>query len=145
MQPEMKGKHIALLTARDSSDGVLSTEPLIISAHLSGIPGKPVRELLDSGTNVPLLYDSGKAMAGGFPVSAPIRDRAPDGAERVFAVLPPQDMQIGTLTFHQISFVTPVGTGKYVPRVEVDALLPTALFRRVFISYADRYVVHDPW
>jgi len=143
MQPEVKGKHIALVTPTHPDDGVLSTEPLIISVHLSGIPARPLLQLLDSGTNVPLLYDSGKAIAGGFSVSAPIRDHGPDGVERVFAVLPPQDMQIGALTFHQISFVTPV-TRKDIPRLEVDGLLPTALFRRVYISYADRFVVLEP-
>ncbi len=47
--------------------------------------------------------------------------------------------------FHQISFVTPVATGKDVPKVEVDGLLPTILFERIFISYADHYAVLDPW
>jgi len=144
MQPQIKGKHIALVTPPHPEGGVLHTEPLIISVHLSGIPGRPLLQLLDSGTNVPLLYDSGKDMAGGFSVSTPIRDRGPDGAERVFAVLPPQDMQIGTLTTHQISFVTPAAR-KDIPKVEVDGLLPTAIFRCVYISYADRFVVLEPW
>jgi Aspartyl protease len=144
MQPHIKGKHFALVTPPHPEGGVLHTEPLIISVHLSGIPGRPLLQLLDSGTNVPLLYDSGKDMAGGFSVSTPIRDRGPDGAERVFAVLPPQDMQIGTLTFHQISFVTPAAR-KDIPKVEVDGLLPTAIFRCVYISYTDRFVVLEPW
>ena len=144
MQPQIKGKHIALVTP-PHPNGVLFTEPLIIPVHLSGIPGRPLLQLLDSGTNVPLLYDSGKDMAGGFSVSAPIRDHGPDGAERVSAVLPPQDLQIGTLTVHQISFVTPAATTKDIPKVEVDGLLPTAIFRRVYISYADRFVILEPW
>ena len=144
MQSEIKGKHIALVTPPHADDGILSTEPLIIPVHLSGIPGRPLLQLLDSGTNVPLLYDSGKDMASGFSVSTPIRDRGPDGAERVFAVLPPQDMQIGTLTVHQISFVTPAAR-KDIPKVEVDGLLPTAIFRCIYISYADRFVVLEPW
>jgi hypothetical protein len=53
-------------------------------------------------------------------------------------------MQIGTHDFHQISFVTPIVTGKDVPKLEVDGLLPTILFQRVYISYADRYAVLDP-
>ena len=144
MQAEMKGKHIALLRPPRLGEGTLSTEPLIIPVHLSGIPGRSLLQLLDSGTNVPLLYDSAKDIAGGFSVSAPIRDRGPDGAERAFDVLPPQDMQIGTLTFHQISFVTPAAR-KDIPKLEVDGLLPTAIFKRVFISYADRFVVLEPW
>ena len=83
MQPEIKGKRIPLLSRPHPDDGVLFTEPLIIPVHLSGIPGRPLLQLLDSGTNVPLLYDSGKDMAGGFSVNKPIRDRGPDGAERV--------------------------------------------------------------
>ena len=145
MRPQIKGKHIELVTLSHREGGVLLTEPLIISIHLSGLPGKTLLQLLDSGTNVPLLYDSGKDMAGGFSVSTPIRDRGPDGAERVFAVLPPQDMQIGTLTVHQISFVTPAATGKDISKMEVDGLLPTAIFRRVYITYADRFVVLEPW
>ncbi|WP_263367269.1 retropepsin-like aspartic protease [Edaphobacter bradus] len=146
MQPEVKGKHIALVMPPHSEGGGLVTERLIISIHLSRIPGRPLLQLLDSGANVPFLFDSGKDMVGGFSVSAQIRDRGPDGAERVFAVLPPQDMQIGTLTLHQLSFVTPTVTRKDLPKVEeVDGLLPTALFRRVYISYADRFVILEPW
>jgi Aspartyl protease len=145
MQPEMKGKHVALVTPPHSDDEVLSTEPLIISVQLSGIAARPLLQLLDSGTNFPLLYDSGKKMVGGFSVNAPIRDQGPNGVELVFDVLPPQEIKIGTLALHQISFVTLKGAGKDVPKVGVDGLLPTSLFRRVYISYADRFVVLDPW
>lgn len=69
MQPQIKGKHIALVTPPHPEGGVLLTEPLIVSIRLSGIPGRPLLQLLDSGTNVPLLYDCGKDMAGGFSVS----------------------------------------------------------------------------
>jgi hypothetical protein len=145
MRSEIKGKHIALVSLPHPDGGVISTEPLIIQVHLSGIPSRPLFQLLDSGANVPLLYDPGEAKVGGFSVSAPIRDRGPDGVKRIFTVLPPQDMRIGTLTLHQISFFFPLATGKDIPKVEGDGILPTALFRRVYISYADRFVVLDPW
>lgn len=144
IQAQLKGKHIALVTPPHPDGGVLHTEPLIISVHLSGNPGRPLLQLLDSATNVPLLYDASTDIRGGLTVRTPIRDRGPDGAERVFAVLPPQDMQIGTVTVHQISFVTPTAR-RDIPKVEVDGLLPTAIFRCVYISYADRFVVLEPW
>jgi hypothetical protein len=144
MQPEVKGKHIALVTPPHSDGGVLSTEPLIIPVYLSGVPARPLLLLLDSGISNPFLYDVGKNIAGGFSVSAPIRDRGPDGIERVFSIVPPQEMEIGRLTFHRISFVTPAATRKDIPKVEVDGLLPTVLFRRVYISYADRFVILEP-
>jgi hypothetical protein len=53
-------------------------------------------------------------------------------------------MQIGTLICHQISFVTLAGRGN-APKVELDGLLPTGLFRRVLISYANHFVVLVPW
>jgi len=87
MEPEIKGKHIAMATPPHPQDKVFSTEPLIIPVHLSGIPGKPLLQLLDSGTNVPLLYASGKDMAGGFSVSTPIRDRGPDFTPHIVLVL----------------------------------------------------------
>jgi hypothetical protein len=145
MRPEVKGKHIALVTPPHPDGGVLSTEPLIIPAYLSGFAARSVLLLLDSGISTPFLYGVGKDVAGGFSVSVPIRDRGPDGIERVFSVLQPQDMEIGSLTFHRISFVTPAATRKDIPKVEVDGLLPTALFRRVYINYADRFVVLEPW
>ena len=145
MQPEVKGKHIALVTPSHPQDKVLSTEPLIIPVHLSGSGIRQLLLLLDSGTNVPFLYDPGKYLAPGLSVSAPLRNRGADGVERAFTVLPPQDMQIGILAFRQISFVTLAGTGRDVPKVGVDGLLPTVIFRRVYISYADRFVVLEPW
>jgi hypothetical protein len=145
MQAAVKGKHVALAKPSHPDGGVVLTEPLIIPVHLSGITARPLLQLLDSGANFPILYDSGKEVAGGFYVHAPIHDRGLDGVERVFAVLPPQDMEIGTLAFHQISFASLVGTKKDVPKVEVDGLLPTALFRSVYISYADHFVVLEPW
>src|SRR5258708_27890560 len=53
LQPEVKGKHIALLTPPHPNDGVLFTEPLIIPVHLSGSGIRQLLLLLDSVTNVP--------------------------------------------------------------------------------------------
>ena len=47
MRAEIKGKHIPLVSPSHHDDGVLSTEPLIISVHLSGIPARPLLQLLD--------------------------------------------------------------------------------------------------
>jgi hypothetical protein len=145
MQPEVKGKHVAWVTPPHSGNEVLSTEPLIISVQLSGIPTRSVLQLLDSGIGVPLLFGAGKEIRGGFSVDLPMRDRAPDGAERVFSVLPRQDIRIGALLLRQISFVTPAAAAGDTPKVNVDGLLPTALFRSIYISYSDHFVVLEPW
>ena len=40
--------------------------------------------------------------------------------------------------------MTPVAVAKNLPQRREDGLLPTVLFRRVFISGVDHYVVFDP-
>jgi hypothetical protein len=65
--------------------------------------------------------------------------------KRVFSILPPQSMQIGSLKMQQVSFAVPAESGENDLTSEQDGLLTTVLFRRVFISYSDRFVVLDPW
>ncbi|HZW79999.1 MAG TPA: hypothetical protein VFF50_05990, partial [Candidatus Deferrimicrobiaceae bacterium] len=65
-------------------------------------------------------------------------------AQQAFALLPPQDMQIGVRTIGKVPFVTPVTTAQNIPNREEDGLLPTILFQRIYISYSDHYVVLDP-
>ena len=101
-----------LVTPSHPQDKVLSTEPLVIPVHLSGGGIRQLLLLLDSGTDVPFLYDPGKYLAPGLSVRAPLRNRSADGVERAFTILPPQDMQIGILAFRQISFVSLADTGK---------------------------------
>jgi hypothetical protein len=54
-------------------------------------------------------------------------------------------MQIGSLNIQQVSFAAPANSGENALTSKEDGLLATVLFRRVFISYADRFVVLDPW
>jgi hypothetical protein len=68
-----------------------------------------------------------------------------DGVKRAFSILPPQSLQIGSLNLQQVSFALPAESGENALTSEQDGLLTTVLFRRVFISYADRFVVLDPW
>jgi hypothetical protein len=54
-------------------------------------------------------------------------------------------MQIGSRNIPQVSFATPADSKENALTSKEDGLLATVLFRRVFISYADRFVVLDPW
>jgi hypothetical protein len=67
-----------------------------------------------------------------------------DGVKRGFSILSPQSMQIGSLNLPQVSFAVSAESGDNVLTSEEDGLLSTALFRRIFISYADRFVVLEP-
>ena len=65
--------------------------------------------------------------------------------KREFSILTPQSMEIGSLNIPQVSFAAPADSAENALISREDGLLTTVLFRRVFISYADRFVVLDPW
>lgn len=145
MRSKIRGQRIALTAQPFSQPGSMKPEKLIIPVHLSGMEKPQVLLQLDSGTNAPLLYDAGKDLSHLQSVNAILQSRGTDGQQHAFAVLQEQDVQVGPHSLHHISFVTPVIRTAGVPRSDVDGLLPTLLFQRVFVSYTDHYVVLDPW
>jgi hypothetical protein len=144
MQAKVKGSRIALARVPHPERYLPSTDRLIVPINVSGIKRQLLMKL-DSGSNATMLYDAGKDLTRALFVGAALRTRGTDGIERAFAVLPPQDVQIGTHVLYRIPFVTPINPGKDAPKVDFDGLLPTLLFRRVYISYADHYAVLEPW
>jgi hypothetical protein len=62
MRAEVTGPHIPLVAAAEPEDGVALPGLLIIAVRLSdGM--RPVRLMLDSGTNSPVLYNTSQYMA----------------------------------------------------------------------------------
>jgi hypothetical protein len=144
MRPAMKGERVALLTAPQDADERHLPEPLI-AVRLSDVGTRPLLMTLDSGTNTPFLYNTHRDLVPGSVADTSLQARSGDGAERRLAPLPLQDMQIGSMGLHGIHFVTLASAGRNPPQMRSDGLLPTSLFRRVYISYADRFAVLDPW
>jgi hypothetical protein len=145
MQIVVKGKHIALVTPTALTDGGGSRGSLLLAVHLSSIGSRPLLFKLDSGSNAQFLYDPAKYLNVGLSGSRLIQGQSLDGIVRTFALLPPQEMRIGNIIFPQITFSTLLGTNRDGFSGEVDGLLPTNLFRSVYIGYADRFVVLVPW
>jgi len=144
MGKKVKGAHIPL-SAQVGTQGCAAPQKLIVSAQLPGIEKRMLRLQLDSGINSPLLYGAGERLKPGQMAGAPLWSRGTDGSEHAFAVLASQDVQVGPHSLRQIQFVMPMNTGKNSPKSDVDGLLPTMLFQRVYVSYADHYVVLESW
>jgi hypothetical protein len=141
MRAGVKGPHIALLAAPETSDGQPSFSSLIISARLSdGM--RPVRLNLDSGTNVAFLFDTSEYVAPGSPRSA---GGGLNGVQRSFLTLPPQDLKIGPVKFANVSFSTFADAQKHSRTSAYDGLLTLGIFRRVFICHGDHFAVFEPW
>ena len=60
------------------------------------------------------------------------------------ALLPPQDMRVGSRIVRKVPFVIPASGSQNVPDREEDGILATVLFQRVYVSHSDRFVVFDP-
>jgi hypothetical protein len=143
MRSHVRGEELTFAPLHPERDAA-STEPLIIPVRLSGMAGRPLFLLLDSGANAPFLWTVKEPMR---MRSVAVQGNIPAGqsARPAFTILPPQDMQVGKLLVHQISFATPAGNGGDAPKIDVDGLLPTAQFRRVYIDYNNRFVVLESW
>jgi predicted aspartyl protease len=145
MQIAMKGEHIALVTRTPPADREWSPALLLLAVHLPSIGSKPLLLQLDSGSNVPFLYDPAKYLLVGLSGTRLLGGQGLDGIVRTFVRLPTQEMRIGNLIFPGISFTSFLITNRDGFRGEKDGLLPTGLFRSVYIGYADRFVVLVPW
>jgi hypothetical protein len=145
MQAAVKGGHIASVTPPQTPDDLPLTAIPLIPVHLSGFGGRPLLLTLDSGANASFLFNHAVNLAPGLRQTRQRDGYGADGVKRGFSILPPQSMQIGSLNIPQVSFAAPADSRENELTSEQDGLLTTALFRRVFISYADRFVVLDPW
>ena len=144
MEKELRGERIPLMTSKHPETSVPFTQRLVISVSLSDTGTQPILLQLDSGSDGPILYASNRESLQ--PLLKRARFRGPEvrDARRAFAVLPPQDMQVGARTIRNVPFVKPVNATQNVPDREEDGILATVLFQRVYVSHSDRFVVFDP-
>ncbi len=143
MRANVKGPHIPLLVTAEPDGGGALPGLLIIAARLSdGL--RPLRLLLDSGTNTAKLYNAAQYMLLQLSHDVPLHGRGVDGVQQIFSALPPQDVRIGSLELSRMSFFSLAGTQEDARGKGFDGVLPTGLFRRVFIDHADHFAVLEP-
>jgi hypothetical protein len=151
MRGRVHGEHIPLLLPKYSEDemqyeGEMQYEKrLVVSVNLSRAGRRQILLQLDSGCDGPLLYAGNREREPEILNQATLRVPGTSKAQKAFAVLPPQDIRIGSLTLSGVPFVTPVNPEKNAPSRQEDGLLPTMLFQRVFISGSDDFAIFQPW
>ena len=141
----VKGEHVPFAQPHGSQQDLPFTQPLIVAARLSAGDASPVLLRLDSGSNAPLLYAVDGRVARRSKGDLSILKRVANGAEQSFAILPTQDIRIGTHSIRQVSFVMPMNSIGVGATPREDGLLPTMAFQRVFISPVAGYAALDPW
>lgn len=145
MQVAIKGKHVALATPSPPPHGGGSPGSLLLAVRLSSAESGPLLLKLDSGSNVPFLHDPAKYLNVGLSGNQLLQGQNIDGTVRTFVLFPSQEIRVGDIVLPQVSFATLLGSNRDVHRAEVDGLLPTGIFRSVYIGYTDRFVVLVPW
>jgi Aspartyl protease len=144
LRDSIHGERIPFVPPRHPEDVLPFMERVVISVHLSGAGTRPILLQLDSGSDGPILYPGSEQPEVQTLIhAATLQGANAIRAQRAFAVVPPQTMQIGNHILSHISFVTPVIVPKNLPRQREDGLLPTVLFQRVFISGTDHFVIFD--
>ena len=141
----IRGERVALAEPRGANRDLPFTRPIVVTARLSNFGKTPLLLRLDSGSNSPLLYPGIAGLGMARANSAQVLKRTVGGTEQKFAVLPPQNIQIGKVALKQISFVSPMNSVGAGPAPREDGLLPTIAYQRVFISCSGGYVTLDPW
>ena len=145
MRERIRGEHIQLVKPQHPESELPFTERLVIAVRLSGVANRQILLQLDSGSDGPILYPSIDGAERRILDQATKRTGNLSEAQRSFAALPPQDMRIGARTVSQVHFVTPVSVGLNLPTRDEAGLLPTVLFKRVYINHSDHFVVLEPW
>ena len=142
MRAEVKGPHIPLVVTAEADEVGAMPGLLLLTVRLSG-GLRPVRLLLDSGANEPILFNTSEYMLLRPSHEAPVRGSGVDGTQPILSALPPQVVKIGSLELPGVSFLsTTTEKDSYVQGF--DGVLTTGLFRRVFIDHADRFAVLEP-
>jgi len=144
LQDSVRGEHIALVPPRKPLGELPFTERLVVAVQLSGTGQREIRLQLDSGSDGPILYADNSDLEQPLLKRAKLQGPEVSDARRAFAVLPPQDMRLGSRIIRKVPFVTPASGSQNVPDREEDGILATVFFQRVFVSYADRFVIFDP-
>jgi hypothetical protein len=143
MRTAVKEPHIPLLATAQPDGGVAPPSLIIIAARLSnGL--RPVRLLLDSGMNSPILYNTSQYMVVQASNALGLHLSGVDGVQRNLSALPPQDVEIGSLELRHVPFFRLAGIQGDAHSKGFDGVLPLGLFRRVFVDHADRFAVLEP-
>jgi hypothetical protein len=142
MRAEVKGPHIPLVATAEADEVGAIPGLLLITVRLSG-GLRPVRLLVDSGVNEPILFNASEYMLLRPSHNVAVWGSGVDGTQLILTALPPQVVKIGSLELSGVSFFsTTAEKDSFVKGF--DGVLTTGLFRRVFIDHADRFAVLEP-
>jgi len=144
MEKYLRGEQIPLVLPKHPETDLPFTQRLVVSVNLSDTGTRPILLQVDSGSDGPILYADERVLEQPLFSRAKLQGPEVSDARRAFAVLPPQDMRLGSRIIRKVPFVTPASGSQNVPDREEDGILATVLFQRLYVSHSGRFVIFDP-
>jgi hypothetical protein len=144
MEKYLLGERIPLTTSKHPGNDLPFSQRLVVSVNLSDTGTRPILLQVDSGSDGAILYAGNRELEQPLLKRAKVQGSEVSDARKAFAVLPPQDMRLGSRIVRKVPFVTPASGPQNVPDREEDGILPTVLFQRVYVSHSERFVIFDP-
>jgi hypothetical protein len=145
LQREMNGEKIPMIEQTEQDGDLAYTLPVLVAVHAPGDGKKGTILKLDSGSSAPILFENRYEPLSWRQRNRALRSQvAGTGAAPVFAAMTSQAVKIGPHLERQIAFLSPISPRQGMVRTGEDGLLPTVLFKRIFISCADHFVMFEP-
>jgi hypothetical protein len=140
MRGSVKGQHVPLVAGGSVADHPGVGHSMIVSVRMKdGM--RPVRMKLDSGASGGYLYNPADYMDTGLRHNPPVIGFGVDGKPRYFSSVPAQTVKIGSVELDQVAFISVAGANQGGRTSDFDGLLPTGLFRWVFVSQREQVAV----
>jgi len=144
LEKEMQGERVPVIEQAEPGGDLAYAAPILVTVHTQGDGKRGTILEIDSGSNVAMLFvnqlDTPWWLQRNHAQRGNVAGR---GAAPLFASMPSQHVEIGQHMTRQIAFLTPINAENQMGRNGMDGLLPTALFKSVFISYANHFVIFD--
>ena len=118
MEKNLRGERIPLVGSKHSETDVPFSQRLVISVNLSDTGTRPILLQIDSGSDGPILYAGNRDLEQPLLKRAKLQGPKANDARRAFAVLPLQDMTLGSRIVRKVPFVTPASASQNVPNRE---------------------------
>ncbi|WP_109487526.1 retropepsin-like aspartic protease [Occallatibacter savannae] len=143
IEKDLRWERIPFVPSNHADPDVPFSERLVISVRLSDTGARPILLQIDSGSDGPILFAGNKDLEKSLLKRA-IRPGTEGGEARPpFALLPPQDMKLGSRTVRGVPFVTPSSAAANSSDHEEDGVLATVLFGRIYISHSKQFIAFD--
>lgn len=142
MRGDIRGERIPII--RQGWEDPRIAQAILVPVQLVGQKARTMYLRLDSGATLPILYVHPSGWEPSIARAKALPAHVVGDKTMFFKMMSAQEIRIGNQVVSDVEFAAPVASRQNVEFAGEDGLLPTSLFKRVFISYRDGFVILNP-